>query len=157
MVAVRHLLVQCLQIALVVSSALTLWKGLGLVLNTASPIVVVLSGSMEPAIRRGDLLFLARRTKLAIGDITVYSLPSSPVPIVHRIVSLHGDNRFLTKGDNNPVDDVGLYRGPKFLEEKDIVGKVHGYVPYVGYVTIAMVRPPPATSRADFRRTIFRN
>ena len=65
----------------------------------------------------------------------------------------------LTKGDNNPVDDIALYRGLKYLERKHVVGKVSGYVstlgvsglvplfypqmsrflPYVGYVTIAMV------------------
>ena len=66
------------------------------------------------------------------------------------------DQLVLTKGDNNPVDDIGLYRGLKYLERKHVVGKVRGYVstpsvcgyylarisrflPYVGYVTIAMV------------------
>jgi hypothetical protein len=35
----------------------------------------------------------------------------------------------LTKGDNNPVDDIALYRGLKYLERKHVVGKVRGYVP----------------------------
>jgi len=34
----------------------------------------------------------------------------------------------LTKGDNNPVDDIALYRGLKYLERKHVVGKVRGYV-----------------------------
>lgn len=33
----------------------------------------------------------------------------------------------LTKGDNNPVDDIALYRGLKYLERKHVVGKVRGY------------------------------
>jgi hypothetical protein len=33
----------------------------------------------------------------------------------------------LTKGDNNPVDDIALYRGLKHLERKHVVGKVRGY------------------------------
>ena len=37
----------------------------------------------------------------------------------------------LTKGDNNPVDDIALYRGLKHLERKHVVGKVRGYVPTV--------------------------
>ena len=35
-----------------------IWKGLMVVTGSESPIVVVLSGSMEPAFHRGDLLFL---------------------------------------------------------------------------------------------------
>ena len=59
----------------------------------------------------------------------------------------------LTKGDNNPQDDYILYKGIEYLEPKHIIGKVRGcvyflprlsrlinrFLPYVGYVTIAMV------------------
>jgi signal peptidase I len=38
------------------------------------------------------------------------------------------DQLLLTKGDNNLVDDIGLYRGLDFLKRKHIVGKVRGYV-----------------------------
>jgi hypothetical protein len=38
----------------------------------------------------------------------------------------------LTKGDNNAVDDLGLYqsymRGMKWLKRDMVVGKVRGYV-----------------------------
>lgn len=46
----------------------------------------------------------------------------------------------LTKGDNNPVDDLGLYNyNQNYLDkEKDIVGTVKGYFPIVGYVTILL-------------------
>jgi len=45
----------------------------------------------------------------------------------------------LTKGDNNEYDDISLYKRMKWLERRHIVGKVRGFLPYVGYVTIAMV------------------
>lgn len=32
----------------------------------------------------------------------------------------------LTKGDNNPVDDIELYQGLEWLERRHIVGKVRG-------------------------------
>jgi signal peptidase len=32
----------------------------------------------------------------------------------------------LTKGDNNAADDVGLYRGPEWLDANHVVGKVQG-------------------------------
>ena len=65
--------------------------------------------------------------------------------LTHLFVSRRrdGNDQFIrTKGDNNPVDDVGLYRGPKYLKREDMIGKVQGYVPYVGYVTIMMVSLP---------------
>ncbi|KAJ8589854.1 hypothetical protein M405DRAFT_737946, partial [Rhizopogon salebrosus TDB-379] len=43
----------------------------------------------------------------------------------------------LTKGDNNHVDDIELYQGLEWLDRRHIVGKVRGFLPYVGYVAIA--------------------
>lgn len=43
----------------------------------------------------------------------------------------------LTKGDNNNVDDRGLYpRGVKWLGKEDILGKMRWYLPYMGMFTI---------------------
>uniref|UniRef100_A0A8C9FGZ2 Signal peptidase I n=1 Tax=Pavo cristatus TaxID=9049 RepID=A0A8C9FGZ2_PAVCR len=53
-----NLYYQVLNFAMIVSSALMIWKGLIVITGSESPIVVVLSGSMEPAFHRGDLLFL---------------------------------------------------------------------------------------------------
>jgi len=40
---------------------------------------------------------------------------------------------FLTKGDNNQVDDRGLYgSGMKWLQPKNIIGRVRACLPYVG-------------------------
>ena len=45
----------------------------------------------------------------------------------------------MTKGDNNPVDDRGLYpRGVHYLKDKQIIGKVLGTVPYAGFPTIIL-------------------
>ena len=49
---------QFLNLAMVVFSALMLWKGLMVITGSESPVVVVLSGSMRPAVDRGDILFL---------------------------------------------------------------------------------------------------
>ncbi|KAF8323879.1 putative signal peptidase [Clavulina sp. PMI_390] len=143
---VRQILLQILQFATVIATGLMMWKGLGLITNTESPIVVVLSGSMEPAFYRGDLLFLTNpsNTPYIVGDITVYKVPGADIPIVHRVIETHQtgpdpiSQSLLTKGDNNYLDDLDLYNGMKWLERKHIVGKVSGFMPYVGYVTIAM-------------------
>lgn len=41
---------------------------------------------------------------------------------------------FLTKGDDNMVNDRGLIEPEKWLKNSDIVGKVEYYIPLVGNV-----------------------
>ena len=83
----------------VISSALIMWKGLMLVTNSESPIVVVLtyllnfknysSGSMEPSFFRGDILFINwDNTPPIPGDIVVFKIPNQEIPIVHRVISI---------------------------------------------------------------------
>lgn len=51
--------------------------------------------------------------------------------------------KFLTKGDNNSVDDRGLYApGQLWLTKNDIVGRARGVLPYVGMITIYMNEYP---------------
>jgi len=70
-----------------------MWKGLSVLTDSPSPIVVVLSGSMEPAFQRGDLLFLWNRNLLAetdVGEVVVYNVAGKDIPIVHRVVRKFG-------------------------------------------------------------------
>jgi hypothetical protein len=56
---------------------------------------------------------------------------------------VNGTVKFLTKGDNNSVDDRGLYApGQLWLTKKDVVGRARGFLPYVGMVTIYMNEYP---------------
>lgn len=141
----RQLYYQVLNFGMIVSSALMIWKGLMVITGSESPIVVVLSGSMEPAFHRGDLLFLTNRVEdpIRVGEIVVFRIEGREIPIVHRVLKIHekqnGHVKFLTKGDNNAVDDRGLYKqGQHWLEKKDVVGRARGFVPYIGIVTILM-------------------
>lgn len=108
------LLTQSLSFLLVLSTAFMLWKSLSVLADSHSPIVVVLSGSMEPAFQRGDLLFLWNRDGLVpplrevfglydevkvggpqrkdakVGEIVVYEVPGKDIPIVHRVVRRFG-------------------------------------------------------------------
>lgn len=86
------MLLQGLNFISVVATALMLWKGVSILTNTESPIVVVLSGSMEPAFQRGDLLLLSLPPKSALrnGDITVYNV-GGDIPIVHRVIEVHDE------------------------------------------------------------------
>ncbi len=105
---------------------------------------------MEPAFFRGDLLLLTnyREEPIRAGDIVVFRIEGRDIPIVHRVLKVHekylfphfnssnissdyrddGYVKFLTKGDNNSVDDRGLYApGQLWLEKKDVIGRARGY------------------------------
>ncbi|CAH1761193.1 7908_t:CDS:2 [Entrophospora sp. SA101] len=144
-VSTTDLAQQILNFLMIICSALMLWKTLSLYTNSESPIVVVLSGSMEPAFFRGDLLFLTMpKEPVKVGDIVVFKIQGREVPIVHRVIKLHNkaqsDKQYiLTKGDNNQVDDRGLYNKNQFwIHKEHLVGKVTGFLPYVGMITIVM-------------------
>lgn len=141
----HQLYYQVLNFAMIVSTALMIWKGLMVSTGSESPIVVVLSGSMEPAFYRGDLLLLTHEPKgpIRVGDIVVFKIKDREIPIVHRVLKVHeqenGYAKYLTKGDNNNVDDRGLYApGQYWLEREDIIGHAKGFIPYIGIVTILM-------------------
>lgn len=111
------------------------WKFICCLLNNDSPIVCVLSESMEPGFRRGDILFL-KPQPFKNGDICVYELEPGTIPIVHRVISKK-NNKIITKGDNNRLNDIGLYRkNKKYLEIEDTRSGVFGFIPYFGLPTI---------------------
>ena len=79
-----------------------------------------------------------------VGDIVVFKIKDRDIPIVHRILKVHrnttsGEVQLLTKGDNNRVDDRGLYApGQLWLSRDDILGRAVGTLRYAGMVTIAL-------------------
>ncbi|KAE9464393.1 hypothetical protein C3L33_03692, partial [Rhododendron williamsianum] len=155
-------------ICMIVTSALIIWKGLMCVTGSESPVVVVLSGSMEPGFKRGDILFLhMSKDPIRAGEIVVFNVDGREIPIVHRVIKVHErqdteDVDVLTKGtavvcpildffiicltapgDNNMGDDRPLYaHGQLWLQRHHIMGRAVGFLPYVGWVTIIMTEKP---------------
>src|SRR5687768_14727599 len=118
-------------------------KGLDVSSGSETPLVVVLSGSMESAAWRVAILFLWHdRTALySVGEIIVYQISGRAIPIIHRIVEVHtappnedctpGKVRLLTKGDNNPTEDRALYNpeggsAKLWLDEAEVLGRAKG-------------------------------
>lgn len=140
----RKLISQFVILGVVISSALMMWKTLSLITNTESPIVVVLTPSMEPSFKRGDLLFLTwDNTPPKSGDIIVFKISNYEIPIVHRVISTqmldNGDYNCLTKGDNNEVNDRGLYpNNMLWLNKEHVHARIVGFCPYIGYMTILL-------------------
>jgi signal peptidase len=99
---------------------------------------------MEPAFQRGDILFLTNQDDpIRAGEIVVFKIKDRDIPIVHRVMKVHekadGSIEVLTKGDNNRVDDRGLYApGQLWLQREDILGRAKGTLRYLGMVTIIL-------------------
>ena len=73
---------------MIICSALMIWRTVMLMCGTESPMVVVLSGSMEPSMYRSDILVLVKKPTLNTGDVIVYNIDTERIPIVHRVTSL---------------------------------------------------------------------
>jgi len=108
------------------------------------PVMVVLSGSMSPAIRTGDLIVDypvtgAEAQNLHVGQIvTVRESTGSNTAITHRIVGVeHKDGHvaYITKGDVNSAADT-THRSPA-----DVVGVFSHTVRHGGYVLYALHKP----------------
>jgi signal peptidase I len=93
---------------------------------------IVLTGSMEPTIKPGDIVLLAPtpRTQPKLGDIAAYTarrFSGEAVGIfTHRIVGGNPVDGWMMKGDNNPSPDV---QKPK---NEDISGVVFFVIPWIG-------------------------
>ena len=140
----RKFLYSSLNLGCVFFSVFMLWKLIMVFTGSESPVVAVMSGSMEPGFHRGDILILElwKEPSITAGDITVFTVEGREVPIVHRALNIHQGNTeqslsFLTKGDNNQLDDRQLYnRGQDFLGRKNMMGRARFFMPYLGIVTI---------------------
>ena len=99
--------------------------------------LAVLSGSMEPEISVGAIVF-AKETDpatITIGDVITYRI-SDKTMVTHRVEMLDFDNgQLYTKGDANNTRDAA----PVAFE--NIVGKVAFHVPLIGYLTIYAKTP----------------
>ncbi|KAL3680975.1 hypothetical protein R1sor_023931 [Riccia sorocarpa] len=117
---VRQILLQGVSLGMIVTSALIIWKSLMCFTGSESPVVVVLSGSMEPGFRRGDILFLHMSSApIRTGEIVVFHVDGREIPIVHRVI-----------------------KGQMWLQRHHIMGRAVGFLPYVGWVTIIMTEKP---------------
>ncbi len=95
-------------------------------------IYVVLSGSMNPAFDTGSVVWVRHiePERIQVGDIITFRGRENQSHTTHRVVGINTENglRFTTRGDANNVDD------PNPVLPQQLVGKVHGSLPYVGYI-----------------------
>ena len=85
--------------------------------------------SMWPALRPGDLVVTIRPTTLRPGDVVVFREAMHCIPVIHRIVALHGET-VTTRGDNNPP---GLSESVLL---NSIEAKVGLKIPWLGHLVL---------------------
>ena len=89
----------------------------------------VISGSMEPIIKVGSLVYSKGidPNELDTGDIIVFRHSDAETPVTHRVMENHPwENKIITKGDAN--EDVDF----RPVEYQNVLGKVIFSVPYLG-------------------------
>lgn len=112
--------------------------------------VVVLSGSMEPAIKTGSLAFIDTSDRVVCeGD--VISFRSGDLLVTHRVVEITGDG-YRTKGDNNDTADAGI------VKDSSLEGKILFSIPGAGYFlkTIALPASIAGILLYIFMKVIYR-
>ena len=122
---------------------------LAIVLIVAQHLNVVVSGSMEPAFYRGDIVAIQKVDLLGIhefnpedvqvGDIVVYNAEWFDQPVIHRIINIteiNGTTMYVIKGDNNERAD------PYYVTADQIQARVLTWgdnpiiIPYIGNLSL---------------------
>jgi signal peptidase len=100
--------------------------------------LTVLSGSMEPTIKTGSVIFIKAQADYKIGDVITFALSDVKTPVTHRIKEMQvnsGVPYYVTKGDANNGPDQNLVPRDK------VIGRVLFSVPFVGYAVEFIKKP----------------
>lgn len=99
---------------------------------------VVSSGSMEPTIMTGDVIFIRPQKSYGVDDIVTFASPEGPI-VTHRIIetmsSPKGEILIQTKGDNNQAKD------PYTISGSAIKGALWFSIPMLGYLEVYAKTP----------------
>ena len=100
--------------------------------------MAVLSGSMEPTIPVGSIVYVKPVDDPAVlepGDVCTYTLADGETMVTHRVISIDPDSQTLvTKGDANDTEDGAISFGQVF-------GEAQFHLPYLGYIAMNIKTP----------------
>lgn len=102
-------------------------------------VYTVISGSMEPAYRVGDLLYVKKVdvNTISVGDPITFVLNENLVVATHRVVRIDAENQhFYTKGDANGTEDG------EPVHFNNVIGVPQFRIPKLGYVSDFIQNPP---------------
>jgi len=136
---IKEIIVWILYIALLVGLVYGIPRGLSYALKTDFPMASITSGSMWPALKRGDLILIQgveNKEEIEVGDIVIYNNPKGFT--IHRVIKLN-ENTIVTKGDANNVEDTPV-------NYDEIIGKPLTVndkplrIPFLGMVSVFVNR-----------------
>lgn len=99
----------------------------------------VISPSMEPTYRVGDLIYVkdVDPDGIKVGDPITFVLNEELVVATHRVVAIDSENRqFTTKGDANKTEDASP------VHFNNVIGVPVFAIPLLGYVSAYIQSPP---------------
>ena len=136
-----------IDVTLVFAVAFSAFVGYGLANNRWYRIVAVQGASMNPTLRSGDAIVLTRPpAQLEAGMIVTLEVDGNVV--THRVVEVHDDGGFRTKGDANSVlDDWGGL-------DVEVVGIQRARVPFLGRLLTELTRITGSNAWQTDRATI---
>ena len=121
------------------------------VLIIAQHLNVVVSGSMEPVMYRGDIVVLQQadllgfhefdRDDIQVGDIVVYVTPHHDGPIIHRVIEINqvnGNTVYTIKGDNNDAADPYPVTQDQVISRVVTINGQPLIIPKIGYISIVL-------------------
>lgn len=97
---------------------------------------VVITGSMQPDIPVGSLIFTKNTSDYVSGDIIAYK--QGNITVTHRIIGLTDNNgklEYITRGDANNAPDNST------VKTDEIYGKATLSIPYIGNIVGLMKTP----------------
>jgi len=120
-----------------------------IVLIAAQHLNVVVSGSMEPAFYRGDIVLVEKANFLGInefnpedvkvGDVVVYDAAWYDQPVIHRVINItdiNGSTMYVIKGDNNDKADPYYVPTDRIQEKVVTFGDNLVVIPKIGYLSL---------------------
>lgn len=120
-----------------------------IVLIAAQHLNVVVSGSMEPAFYRGDIVLVEKADLFGIkefnpddvqvGDVVVYDAAWFDQPVIHRIINIvdvNGSTMYVIKGDNNDSPDPYYVSKDQIKEKVVTFGDNLVVIPKIGYLSL---------------------
>ncbi len=120
-----------------------------IVLIAAQHLNVVVSGSMEPAFYRGDIVLVQKADffgvhefnpdDVQVGDVVVYDAKWFDQPVIHRIIriaEINGTTMYVIKGDNNDSPDPYYVTSDQIKEKVVTFGDNLVVIPKIGYLSL---------------------
>ena len=101
-------------------------------------LLIVESGSMEPAIKTGSVVVVKPADSYQANDVITFEDGGKDRTTTHRVVDVEvisGQTQYITKGDANKTEDSSK------VSDGKVVGKVLTSISYAGYI-LAMAKQP---------------